>query len=251
VNRAALIAAAACLLAPAAAGAAGGRPPAGLSASPTRLNLSGAARETVRLRNPGAAPVVVDIARAGFALDLRGRPRVLAGATGSAAWLAVRPRRLVLPPLGTGTFTVASTLPKRAEPGDHGALVLLTTRPTGMLGVAVRMRIGIVVTVRVPGTVVHRLRVEGLRVRRTGRTRLLRLVLVNRGNVTEPLRPGRIGVALYRRGRRFAALRVRPRDLLPHTRGIAELPYGGSVRGRVTARIRIDGRQRRALAIRL
>ena len=249
--RAALIAAAVCLLAPAAAGAAGGRPPAGLSASPTRLTLAGAARETVRLRNPGTAPVVVDIARAGFGLDLRGRPRVLARATGSAAWLAVRPHRLVLPALGTGTFTVASTVPKRAEPGDHGAVVLLTTRPTGMLGVAMRMRIGIVVTVRAPGTVVHRLRVEGLHVVRTGRTRLLRFVLVNRGNVTETLPPGRVGVSLYRSGRRLATLRVRPRDILPHTRGIVDLPCGSRVRGRLTARIRIDGRQGRAMAIRL
>jgi len=238
-RRAAFVAAACCLLAPASAGASGGaRPPAALSVSPSRLDLPGAARQTIRLANPGTSRVVVDVARAGFALDRRGRPLVTAGAAGTrsaATWLTMRPSRLSLAPGGSATLTVVSRLPRRAEPGDHGALVLLTTRPARAGKVAVQMRLGIVVTVRAPGKVVHRLALASLRVRRLARSRLLELALANRGNVTESLGRGSIRVRLLRGRRLLADLRATPRDLLPRTSGVVDLRYGGRARGRLRA----------------
>jgi hypothetical protein len=160
----------------------------------------------------------------------------------AAAWLTARPKRLALAPGGVGTFTVSARLPRRAEPGDHGALVLLTTRPAHAGKVNVRMRLGIVVTVRAPGKVVHRLQLRSLHVvRRTPRLRLLELALANRVNVTETLSRSRVSIRLMRRGHAFATLRPLPRDLLPHTRGIAELRYRGRVRGRATAIVTVSG----------
>ena len=61
-------------LASASAGASGARPPVALTASPAHLELAGTGRATVRVTNSGTNPVVLDVRRAGFALDLRGRP---------------------------------------------------------------------------------------------------------------------------------------------------------------------------------
>jgi hypothetical protein len=206
--------AAAALLAPASAGAGGPpRPPASLAVSPPHVALVGRASSTVRVSNPGAQPVVVEVQRAGFGLDLRGRPRIVGRA--ASGWLRFRPQRLVLGPGATAPLTVTSALGRRAEPGDHEALVLLTTRVRPAGRVAVRMRLGVVVAVRVPGRVVHRLVARSLRVRRAG---VLELLVANRGNVTEPL--GRVHVVL--RGRR---LQPQPRDLLPRTRGIVRFRY--------------------------
>jgi hypothetical protein len=241
-RRAALGAATLCLLAPAAAGASSGRPTAALSASPSRIRLAGSARETIRIANPGSSRVVVDVARTGFALDARGRPRVSAPTRSAAAWLTARPKRLAIAPGGERTFTVSARLPRRAEPGDHGALVLLTTRPAHAGKVNVRMRLGIVVTVRAPGKVVHRLQLRSLHVvRRTRRVRLLELALANRGNVTETVSRSRIRIRLMRRGHVLATLRPLPRDQLPHTRGSVALRYRGRARGRATAIVTVSG----------
>ena len=62
-----------------------------------------------------------------------------------ARWLTVRPSRIGLAPGASASITVAARVPRRAEPGDHDALVLLTTRPRDAGGVAVRMRVGVVV----------------------------------------------------------------------------------------------------------
>ena len=48
---------------------------------------------------------------------------------------------------------------------------------------------------------------------------------------------GSIHFVLLRDGRKFATLRTRRFDLLPHSSGIAEFAYGGAVRGPVIARV--------------
>ena len=67
----------------------------------------------------------------------------LLAATGAssdvATWLSVKPGRFVLPAGGRRSLTVTSRLPARIEPGDHDALVLLTTHPRRKAGVAVRL----------------------------------------------------------------------------------------------------------------
>jgi hypothetical protein len=231
--------AAACLHAPASAGAWAGsghpfaRPPISLVASPAYVSLTGAGREEVTVTSSGRQPVVVEVARAGYALDLRGRPRV---GRLRASWLGVRPRRARIAPGESTTFVVASSPPRRAEPGDHSELVLLVTRPLRTAALAVRMRLGVIVVVRVRGRIVRRLTPVGLRARRRGRARQLELLLRNAGNVTEALDTGCLTLGLRRRGR-LVHLRPVARTLLPHTRGLAEFRYPKRWRGRAVVRI--------------
>jgi hypothetical protein len=239
---AACLALAVFVLSPAAAGESTGRPRLALTATPARVALPGPGRASLRVVNPGLSPVVVDVARAGFSLDLRGRPKVAPrwGPRAAASWITVRPRRFVLRPGAGRSLTVSARLPARVEPGDHDALVLLTTRPQRGAGVAVRMRIGVVVVVRAPGRVVRRLALGRLRVRREHGARTLELAIVNRGNVTETLGRGRLRVSL-RRGATHVTLRAAGRDLRPRTRGVVELPYRGPLRGWITARVELPG----------
>jgi hypothetical protein len=217
-------------------GAAAGRG-IGLSASPLRLTLRGASGAAITVRNPGRRTLLVDVSRAGFTRSLRGKPRVRP-AHGGAVWLRLRPKRLRIAPGAKGTLHVRSVPPRRAEPGDHPALVLLTTRPLGVRHVRVRLRVGVIVVLRVRGRVVRRLDARALTVRRRGTRRLLELRLVNRGNVTEELGGDRLQLSLLRGSRVFATLQSRRRELLPHSAGIAEFAYGGRVRGPILARIR-------------
>ena len=228
------------VLVPAQAGAGTTRPPLGLTVTPAHVALAGTGHASVYVTNPGLGPVVVDVARAGFALDLRGRPRIATRAEGRAAasWLTVRPGRFVLP-AGVGRWlTVASQLPRRVEPGDHDALVLLTTRPSRSAGVAVRMRIGVVVVVRAPGRVVRSVVLRGVRVRRATRARTLEVVVVNRGNVTETLDASHIRLSIARRGT-GASLRPEAREIRPRTNGLVLFRYRGKLSGWVTARVRL------------
>jgi hypothetical protein len=239
--RAAGIVLAACVLVPAAAGTSAARPVLALTASPVRVTLLGSGQAAIQVKNAGSRPVVVDVARAGFSLDLRGRPRIVArdGPRTAEAWLTVRPRRLAVAAGRSASLTVVARLPRRAEPGDHDALLVLTTRPRRGAGVAVRMRIGVLVVVRAPGRIVHRLELRTLRVRRSGRARMLELLVVNGGNVTEALTPGRVEL-LVRRRRANASLRPDTRELRPRTSGIVQFRYGGRLRGWVIAQATIS-----------
>jgi hypothetical protein len=244
------------LLAPAAAGAGSARAPVSLAASPSRVTMVGSGRTEVRLTNAGIKPVEVEMSRATFALDLRGRPRIVPrgrGRNDAAGWLTVRPRKIALRSRATGSLTISSSVPRGVRPGDHGALVLLTTRPIRGARVAVRMRLGVVVVVRAPGRVARRLELRRLRVRRVRSSRVLELYVANRGNVTEVLHRGRVTITLRRGGRILARLHTAPRELLPRTTGIAQARYAGRARGRATALVELSydaGRTlRRAFAI--
>jgi len=103
------------------------------------------------------------------------------------------------------------------------------------------MRLGVVVRERVPGRIVHRLRLGGIRVRRAGKGRVLALSLANRGNVTEELARGRVVVTVLRRGRVVARLRPHGRPVLPLARGSLRARYRGRVRGLATAVVSIRG----------
>lgn len=214
-------------LASASAGASGARAPVALTASPAHVELAGAGKQTVRVTNSGSSSVVLDVRRAGFALDLRGRPRIVGESDSrrsAARWLAFRPRTLTLAPGATGAVAVTSRPPNGAEPGDHDALVLFTTRRRAAGGVAVRVRMGVVVVVRAPGEVVHRVALKGVRVSQSGRARVLEAVVANRGNVTESFDRGAATVYLERNGRRLARLAAEPRALRPGTRGVLRFP---------------------------
>ena len=180
----------------------------------------------------------LDVAPAGFALDLRGQPRIVRRTDAAALRLEVQPRRLTLQPGEAATLTVSAVPPPHVRAGDHPALVLLTTQPRGA-GLGVRMQIGIVVIVRIPGAVLHRLELRGLRVRRGHRGELLELSVVNRGNVTERLTRERIRVSLRRRGRVIARLRAGPREVFPRSRATETFRYRGMLRGPVTALVEV------------
>lgn len=235
--RRALAAAAVGLVAASLAGAATGGG-IGLSASPLRVTLRGSGVAAVTVRNPGRRALVVEVSRAEFARTLHGRPRIRP-ARDASAWLRFRPRRLSVAPGGKAVLHVRAAPSGRAEPGDHPALVLLTTRPLGKRRVRVRLRIGVVVDLRVPGRIVRRLDARALTVRRLGESRALGLLLINRGNVTERLGQDGLHLVLSRNGRRFATLRPQREELLPRSRGMAEFAYRGPVRGPVDARIEL------------
>jgi hypothetical protein len=219
-------------------GAAAGRG-IGLSASPLRLALKGASASAVTVRNPGRRTLLVGVSRAGLTRSLRGKPRVWP-ARGAATWLRLRPRRFRLAPGAKTTLHVVAAPPRRAAPGDHPALALLTTRPLGVHHVRVRVRVGIVVDVRIRGRIVRRLDARALTVRRKGALRLLELSLVNRGNVTVRLGGRGLRLALLRGGRRLTTLRPARQELLPHSRGIATFTYRGRARGTVLARVELQ-----------
>jgi hypothetical protein len=216
-------------------GAAAGRG-IGLSASPLRLTLRGASAAAITVRNPSPRPLLVDVSRAGFGRSLHGKPQVRA-ARGLTGWLRVRPRRIRLRAGAKAVLHVRTAPPSGTTPGDHAALVLLTTRPLGVKHVRVSLRVGVIVNLRVRGQIVRRLVAGGLTFRRRGRQRFFELRLVNRGNVTEELRGSGIRLALFQNGRRFAKLKPRREELLPHSAGVAVFPYGGGVRGAVVARV--------------
>ena len=227
------------LLAPAPAGAGGAPPVVSLAATPSRVLVDARGTTRIEVANRGRSAIRVTAAPDGLALDLRGRP-TLRRAT-AARWLHVAPRELSLLPGRSSSLTVRSSAPSTAEPGDHHAVLLLTTRPLARGGVSVRMRVGVRVVIRVPGAIVRRLRIERLRVR----GRRLEVTLANAGNVTEELARGRLRVELRRAGRLLARLHAPRRELLPHARAVLSFGSPRNVRGAVTAVVLIrDGPQR-------
>ena len=221
--------------APADAGAV--RKPVALMAAPARVVMTRTAGAAVRVTNSGTKRVVVDVSRAGFALTLRGRPRIVRrGARSAASWLKLKPTRFALGARTSASLLVSAKVPRHAEPGDHDALVLLTTRPSAGARVAVRVRLGVVVVVRAPGTVVRRLELRRLWVVRRGGRRLLELRVANRGNVTETLAGLHVTVSRARTRRRLATLGAARRDVRPHSQGILEFRLGRRMRGAVRVR---------------
>ena len=240
-------------LVPAAAGS-GPRKAVGLTATPARVALRGSGTAVVRIRNPGEQAVAVDAASAGFALDLRGRPRIVRrhGPRSAAGWLTVRPRHFRLAPHGAVALIVTARVPPRAEPGDHDALVLVGARPLARARVSIRLRLGVVVLVRAPGAVVRRLRLGRLRAARRGGVRALELVVINSGNVTERLRRVRATVSEFRP----ASIGAGARELRPHSRGVLDFRLRAGAHGAVTVRVRVPaepgrGVMRRTYRLRL
>jgi hypothetical protein len=229
------------LAAPASARARAVRSPVALTTAPARVVLIGTARAVVRVTNSGAQPVAVDVSRAGFALSLRGRPRIVRTRAGrsAASWLKLEPAHFALPARTSVSLLVAAALPPNAQPGDHDALVLLTTRPRAGARLAVRVRLGVRVIIRAPGAIRRRLELRGLSVLRRGPTRALELDVVNRGNMTESLAGVRAAVFSTRTGRRVAMLVAPRRELRPRTRGIVEFRLRRHVRGAAAAQVTV------------
>jgi hypothetical protein len=222
------------------AGVGPSRPAVALTATPAHLRLVGADRQLIRVANRGTEPLVVDAAAVGLTLGLRGRPRILlrgAAARRAASWVRIRPARIVLRGGASAEVGVAAAPLRGVSPGDHAALVLLTTRASPRGSVGVRLRIGVTVVVHVPGRIRHSLVVRALRVRRSAHGHVLQLVVANAGNVVESLRRGTVEVALVARGRVVARLRSGARELLPQNSALVELRYRSEGRGPLTAQV--------------
>jgi hypothetical protein len=212
------------------------RPQLSLVAEPSRVQLDGAGSQNVVVANRGSSPVVLDVQRAGFTLDLHGRPRIVPAAR--AAWLSVKPKRVAIPAGGSALLKVSGRVLPGASPGDHASLLLLASRPLAATAVAVRVRLGVVVLLRVPGRIVHRVKLLGAKATRAGKRRLVTVRVANRGNVAEVVGGGKMAVTLWRRGKLVATLPTTPRELLPRSRGLLDVSYRGPVRGAVTCRVR-------------
>jgi hypothetical protein len=200
---------------------------AALTVSPARIALALRKPAVVLVSGPNV-PVVVSAAA--YGLDLRGRPRVLRV---RASWLVVSPRRIVATRAGA-RITLRAKLGPGAPAGDRFAVVLVTATGTSPVGVAVRVRLGVVASVRAPGRLARKIVMRSLRMRRNGRGRVFELMLANLGNVVEHLRPADVTISV--RGRR---LHPRGRELLPHTRALLELPWRGFAPARLTARVQV------------
>jgi hypothetical protein len=203
-----------------------------VSAWPARLVVSAPGRATVRVANPSEEAVRLVARAAGYALDARGRPRIKSVPT---RWFAVRPSRLVVGPHGFAQLRLTVSRPPGAGSGDHAELLLLSTEPRPGRRVSARLRLGVVVVVRVPGRLVHRLGVARLRVRRGGAGAKLEVTVANRGNVDEWLQRGRVSVMLVRRGRRIVSVPVEARRLLARSSGVFDARFRRRVRGQITA----------------
>jgi hypothetical protein len=205
--------------APAAEGAGAARPRVTLSVSPAQLALTVPGSRRIRVRNEGAERVVVDVSR--------------------RTWLRIVPARLSLRPGESAIVTLRLRRPAHAEPGNHRALVLLTTRPLRAGRVTVQVRLGVRVKLRVPGRIVWHLALGGLRVERARGARFMFVSVANRGNVTVPLR-GHVTASLLRRGHQPTRLRPQSRRaLLPGAHAVLTLHYSGRLRGSVTVFVRV------------
>jgi hypothetical protein len=214
--------------APSAEGAGAGRPRVALSVSPAQLVFARPGSRVIRLRNDGAERVVVDVKR-----------RTVGGQTAAKTWLEIAPARLSLRSGESAILTLRSQPPVRAEPGQHQVVLLLTTRPLRGGRVNVQVRLGVRIRMVVPGRIVRHVALGGLRVHRGRHGRFLFVSVANRGNVTVQLR-GRVTGSLFRRGRQVARLNPRARRaLVPGARAVVALSYGGRLRGRATAVVRV------------
>ena len=110
------------------------------------------------------------------------------------------------------------------------------------------MRLGVRVAVRAPGRVVRRVAVRGLRVRRSRRARSLEVTVENLGDLIETKV---VDVVLLSARGRVDRAHAETREVLPRTGAILTARYVGQLRGRVTARVEVDGIARRSFRLRL
>ena len=208
----------------AATGAGVARPRVALSVSPARVVVAAPGSRKVIVRNDGAERVALVIARTNGV---------------ATAGVQIAPRRLLLPAGKSASLTLRARLGQKTEPGEHRALVLLTAHSAHHGHVDLQLRLGVRVMVRVPGQIVRRLALGGVRVHRARRRRLVFVSVANRGNVTVEVR-GRTTMSLFRRSKRVGRLRLlTPRMLPPGVRTMLTLGYSGRVHGPVTALVRV------------
>jgi hypothetical protein len=233
-----LTAAAAALATPVTVAAA---PRTALSVSPAHVAFDAGGRATLKVETGAGRRLRLRASVAGLALDRRGKPRV-AARRDAAPWLSVSPATIYVGRAGA-TLVIASRRQPSSQAGEHSAVVLLTATAPSAKGVAIELRVGVVVTVRVKGRLVHRVEVTAARLRRRPRQRyrLIELTFANRGNVIESIGGPRLRIMLLRRGRVIARLPTARRKVLPHTAALVVFPYRGRRLGPATVRVELPG----------
>jgi hypothetical protein len=212
----------------------GAPPRRALSVTPTHLALAAGGRATVHVYGITGGRLALRAAIAGLALDGRGRPQIVSGRD-AAPWLRVRPQTILAGPTGA-TFVVAARRPSGARPGDHTAIVLLTATGLNRKGIAVAMRVGLVVAVRVSGRSIRRVEVLTARARRTPLGgRLIAVTIANRGDRIESIGGSALELSLAQRGRVLARFHGIKRKVLPRTRAIVTFHVPPRIRGDVVA----------------
>lgn len=198
-----------------------------LTVSPAHAVMTAPASRTIDVLNTGTANVNVAVRSV------------------TSRFLEIRPHRLTLAPGAHRLLTVRARADARARAGDHELLVLLLARPLERSAVAVQMRVGVRLRIRIPGRLVRHIVLLGVRVKRKARPRLLLVELANAGNVTERLR-GRLTVRLAQHGRVISRLRYAGRrELAPGSHVVVPLPYRGGARGTLEGVVRIGSVERR------
>jgi hypothetical protein len=212
-------------------------PRTALSVSPAHVAFEAGGRAALHVETGAGRRLLLRASVAGLALDRRGKPRI-ATKRDAAPWLSVSPSTIAVGRAGA-TLVIASRRQPSSRAGEHSAVVLLTATTPSAKGVAIELRVGVVVTVRVKGRLVHRIEVTAARLRRRPprRGRLIELTLANRGNVIEWIGGSRLRITLLRRGRVIAHLETGRRKVLPHTAAVVVVRYRGRSHGPATIRV--------------
>jgi P pilus assembly chaperone PapD len=210
-----------------------------ISVTPAHLIIPGNGRASLTVTNTGSEAETFSLRIGNYDLRPDGRVRIdprLTPGRSARDWLRTSPPQIRLGPGQETTVTITSRPARSATPGDHQALLLVTSLPKAAVRsrVAVRSQVGVGVIARVPGPFVRRIAVARPFVVRSGARRAVRLRLTNRGNINERFARGQIAVTLRRRGRVLARLVARPQSVLPGTKGVVSIPYRGRISGRVT-----------------
>jgi hypothetical protein len=204
------------------------------------LVVPGGESRTLTLTNTGGITTKYFMSIGNFDVDTDGAVRIDPALTPSRSakrWLRVEPENVTLK-VGQSTKVRVRAVPSRlALPGDHGAIVLFVTDVARTGQARFRGRIGVPMIVRVRGQLVRKVSIGRIAVRKSGRSRVVALRVVNAGNVSERFTRQRISIEVRRGGRTIARLGARTRLFLPGTSGVISARYGGPVRGKVTIRV--------------
>lgn len=202
--------------------------------------VSGGESKTITLTNTGAVPTKYFMAIGNFDIDPEGSVRInppLTPSRSAADWLKIDPPEVSLGVGKSAKIRVRATPSRSASAGDHGAIALFVTDVANQGQARFRGRIGVPMIVRVRGPLVRKVAIGRISVSRSGKSRVVRVRVINNGNVSERFTRQRISIQLLRGGRTVARLTARTRLFLPGTRGDILGRYNGRLRGRVVVRV--------------
>ena len=104
---------------------------------------------------------------------------------------------------------------------------------------AIWISVGVVVVLRARGAIQQRLSLGPIRVGHRGGRTLLRIGIVNRGDLDEWIGGGRVLLTLRRAGRVVARPAIMPRRLLARSSGFLTASVGTQRRGRYRLEVRL------------